>query len=90
MTPSPSLPLKLASTAIGTIFIGFGINAILRPQHALSFFEFDYPVANGDATKTLIDNLMLIYGVRDIFMGLVIYIAARGNKKVLGGTLLAT
>ena len=91
MPPSPTLPLKLASTAIGTIFIGFGINALLRPQHALTFFEFDDPVPAPDAVKTLINNLMLIYGVRDIFMGLVIYIAGIwGDKKVLGGTLLAT
>jgi len=81
-------PLRLTATALGTIFVGFGINAILRPVNALSFFELG-PLA-ATANQDLIDALMVVYGVRDIFMGLAIYAAAYyKNTKALGLILIA-
>lgn len=51
---------------MGIVPIGFGVNAILRPAHALTFFEFEPPLAPQD--RSLVDSLMVVYGVRDIFM----------------------
>ncbi|KAI9925769.1 hypothetical protein ASPWEDRAFT_52659 [Aspergillus wentii DTO 134E9] len=87
-TPLSQFPsLRLFGTIIGTICIAFGINAILRPSSALSFFEFDYPTTL--AEKTLIDNMLIIYGARDVLMGLAAYITAYYDGRALGWTLLA-
>ena len=86
LSQSPVLPI--IANVFGTISIGFGINAILRPASALSFFEFQPPTSAAD--RKLVDSLMVVYGVRDIFWGLVIYIAAYfGNRKTLGWILIA-
>lgn len=80
---SHSPALHIVATIFATIFVGFGINAILRPLNALEFFEFPAPVSA--AERRLVDGLMIIYGVRDIFMGLAIYSAAYlGNRRSLG------
>lgn len=85
---SQSSALRVAGAAFGTIFIAFGVNAIVRPAHALTFFEFEYPTAVAD--RKLVDHLMVVYGARDIFMGVAAYIATRcGSHKALGWTLLA-
>lgn len=89
MVLSRSFPLRLAATAFGTIFIGFGINAIVRPDHALTFFEFAPPA--GAADHQLVNSLMAVYGIRDIFMGLAIYIATFcGTSHSLGWTLISS
>lgn len=86
--PSRSSALIIGSKVFATIFIAFGINAILRPSHALTFFEFAPPLAPAD--RKLIDYLMIVYGVRDIFMGLAMYAAAwTGEIKTLGWIDLA-
>jgi len=88
MTISQSSFLRIAASAIATIFVGFGVNAILRPDNALAFFEWEAPTAASD--KNLVDNLMVVYGVRDIFMGLAMYSTAYfGNRKALGWILIA-
>ena len=88
MAISQSPFLNLAASVFATIFVGFGVNAILRPDNALTFFEWEAPTAASD--KSLVDNLMVIYGVRDIFMGLAMYSAAYfGNRKALGLILIA-
>jgi hypothetical protein len=85
---SQSPSLCIAASVFATIFVGFGINAILRPLNALEFFEFEAPASASD--KKLVDNLMVIYGARDIFMGLAIYSTAYfGNRKALGWILIA-
>jgi hypothetical protein len=85
MAPSP---LYLAAHAFASIFIGFGINAILNPANALTFFEWTPPSSASDAQ--LVNSLLAVYGVRDIFMGLAIYASAWwGTKKSLGWTLIA-
>ena len=90
MPISRSPILLLVAAAIGTIFLGFGLNAILRPAHALTFFEFARrPVSAAD--QQLVDSLMIIYGARDIFMGLAINAAAFfGSRKTLGAIVLAS
>ena len=74
MPLSQSVGLRLASSAIATTFIAFGVNAILRPDHALTFFEFQPPTAVEE--KQMVDSLMAIYGIRDIFMGAAIFAAS--------------
>ena len=85
---SKSPYLRIAASVFATIFLGFGINGILRPQNALEIFEFEPPASASD--KKLVDNLMVLYGARDLFMGLAIYSAAYfGNRKTLGWILIA-
>ena len=80
--------IRLAATAFATIFIGFGINAIVRAEHALSFFELTIPTSASD--RTILEAMSAVYGVRDIFMGLAIYAAAYlGNRKTLGTILVS-
>jgi Domain of unknown function (DUF4267) len=87
MTLSQS-PLQFAAHAFATIFVGFGINAILRSDQALTFFQFEPPI--GAADHKMVNSLMAVYGVRDIFMGLAIYAAGYfGTRQALGWTLIA-
>lgn len=87
-SPSLSFPLRVAATVFGTIFIGFGVNAVLRPAHALTFFELAPP--KGAADARVVDALLAVYGVRDVFMGAAIYAAAYfGHRKALGWIVLA-
>ncbi|KAL2062068.1 hypothetical protein VTL71DRAFT_6334 [Oculimacula yallundae] len=73
--------LLTLSTIFGSTFIAGGVNAILRPSHALSFFELYLPLTSsahdqGQMHKEeqkqyleIIEALMIVYGIRDIFMG---------------------
>jgi hypothetical protein len=72
---------------IGTIPIGFGVNAFLRPDNALSFFNgASLPTINAN----LVQALLMIYAARDIFMGIAIYATAYyGSRRALGWVMLA-
>lgn len=93
ISTSPLLtPLALL---FGTIWVGFGLNAIFYPRRALSVFEFDLPVSTAD--QQLVDALIVLYGARDLFMGMVVYVAVyfssgkrAGNvgRRVLGWVLI--
>lgn len=86
--PSQSLAVTLAACVFATIHTGFGINAILRPTHALTFFEFKPPADKNSGD--MVNSLMAVYGVRDIFMGAAIYAAALlGSQKALGWILVS-
>lgn len=78
---SHSSSLLLAARVFGTIFVGFGINAIVRPESALAPFELEVP----GAARELVDKLMVIYGVRDIFMGVAMWAAAAAAASVGAG-----
>ncbi len=85
---SQSPYLRIAASVFATILLGFGINGILRPRNALEFFEFEAPASASD--QKLVDNLMVLYGARDLFMGLAMYSAAYfGDRKTLGWILIA-
>ncbi|RAL15224.1 DUF4267 domain-containing protein [Aspergillus homomorphus CBS 101889] len=89
MPLSQHAALPRIANAFGTIFIGFGLNALLRPEHALTFFEWALPTSLPE--RQLVTSLIHIYGVRDIFMGLAIYAAAfYGTRQSLGWTLVAS
>lgn len=88
MPLSNSRYLSGLASIFGTIFIAGGFNAIFRPTNALELFELNAAAAVSD--QSLIDSMMLIYGVRDIFMGLAMYSAAYfGNHKSLGWIVIA-
>jgi len=68
--------------------IGFGLNAILRPIPALAMFgELEYKPAS-PLDKKVIDTLMLVYGVRNLYMGLAVFAAAYYNHAQMLGWLL--
>lgn len=80
--------LRVATAVIATLFIGFGVNVFLNPASAVSFFELDYPTVS--THRQLIDVILAVYAVRDIFMGVAMYAAAAfGNRKVLGWITVA-
>ncbi|KAJ9633422.1 uncharacterized protein PV06_06782 [Exophiala oligosperma] len=88
MALSTHFALPYISYAFGTIFLGFGINAIVRPAHGLTFFEMSPP--KDPASAKVVNALMVVYGVRDIFMGLAIYAATYyGAREVLGCILIS-
>ncbi|KAB8292423.1 hypothetical protein EYC80_008150 [Monilinia laxa] len=81
--------LRFLPNIFGTIFIGFGINVLLRPSHALTFYRpFSLPTAAFD--KALVAAFMTIYGARDIFMGLAMHAASYyRNYRTLGWILIS-
>ena len=85
---SQSSSLPIAAGIIGTIFLGFGIKFSLQPLSAIQFFEFE-PLSSS-AEEKLASNLILLYAVRDLFMGLAIYAATYfGDRRILGAILIA-
>lgn len=88
MTLSQSPILHFDASAFATIFVGFGINAILRPDHALTFFKFEPPI--GPSDHKMVNSLLAVYGIRDIFMGLALYATGYfGTRQALGWTLIS-
>lgn len=88
MAVSKSPYMLIAATIFATLFVGFGINGIVRPRSAFEVFEFDFPASPAD--QKLVNSLMVLYGVRDVFMGAAIYSAAYfGTRKTLGLILIA-
>ncbi|MDI1489052.1 MAG: hypothetical protein OHK93_008330 [Ramalina farinacea] len=90
------LYLTIPSTLFALIFIFFGLNALFRPESALAFISESlhyptatFPTSSSDQQK-LINALLVIYGARDIFMGLAIGIVTfLGSSKTLGWVLLS-
>jgi hypothetical protein len=84
---SQSTYLPIIASIFGTIYLGFGINGIFRPRSAFEVFEFNLPASPAD--QSVIDSLMIIYGARDVFMGIAIYSANYfGSRKSLGCLLI--
>ncbi|KAF2660956.1 hypothetical protein K491DRAFT_687772 [Lophiostoma macrostomum CBS 122681] len=87
MPISNSPLITLLSTIFGTVFLGFGFNYTLRPHEAFAVFEFPYPTNPVD--QKVIDSFCVLYGAKDLFMGVSIYSAAYlGTRKSLGVILL--
>jgi hypothetical protein len=85
---SQSISLRAIAGAFSALAIGLGVNAILRPRSALEdTFKFPAPTAPSD--QKLVDNLMRIYGGRNIAMALASGIATYfGHTKALGWILI--
>lgn len=58
MAPSQNRGLYTAAYVFAGIFVGFGINAIVRPANALAFFEFSLPSATADCE--MVNALMAV------------------------------
>ena len=85
---SQSPYLCIAANIFATIWVGFGIQLTLQPRKALDFFGFDLPYFHKD--QNLVENLIKLYAIRDLFMGMAVYAAAYfGDRKTLGFLLLA-
>ncbi|KAF2161807.1 hypothetical protein M409DRAFT_37497 [Zasmidium cellare ATCC 36951] len=79
---------RFAACFFATLFVGFGVNAMVNPEAALSFFELKYPLLQDQ--KNIVDVLSMVYGVRDIFMGVAIFATAYfGTTPALGWILVA-
>lgn len=77
-----------AGAFFASIFVAFGINAILRPRAGFEQFQFKYPTMADD--QKLIDNLMIIYGIRDVAMGVSMLAAWYfGAREVLAYSLIS-
>ncbi|KAF2211734.1 hypothetical protein CERZMDRAFT_98167 [Cercospora zeae-maydis SCOH1-5] len=88
MPISQSNWIRYVCGAFGTIFIGFGINCLVNPVLALSFFELPYSAV--PEQRMFADAMLMAYGYRDIFMGLAMYAPAYyGSPKALGWIMLA-
>lgn len=85
MSLSQSAVIRMIATGLATPFIGFGINAIFNPDRALAIFELPSPPAD----RVLVDSLMAVYGIRNIFIGFAVYAASfLGTSRSLGWTLI--
>lgn len=61
---------------------------MINPQSALGFFELPYPLLQDQ--QNIINALLIVYGARDIFMGVSIFATAFfGRTPALGWILLA-
>ena len=80
--------ISVPAAIFGLTFVGFGINACIRPLSGLSFFLFDMP--SNPADQKMVEQLMIVYGVRDVYMGIAMLIAvAYGTRKTLGWITIA-
>lgn len=72
----------------GTLRLFFGLKGIFRPRSTLAILGFHTPTRPAD--QKLVDSLIVLYGVRDVFVATAIYVASWvGNSKTLGCMLLA-
>ncbi|CZT25061.1 related to integral membrane protein [Ramularia collo-cygni] len=85
LSQSPAIPW--IAYLLSAIPIGFGINAMLNPQNALSWFDFPHPLLPQD--QELINAILIVYGARDVFMGAALFAAAHyGNDARITGWIL--
>ncbi|KIX08630.1 uncharacterized protein Z518_03287 [Rhinocladiella mackenziei CBS 650.93] len=85
---SQSPYVKGAANLIALIWVAIGANAMVRPRSGLEIFQFPLPAS--PEARNLVDNLMIIYGVRDVFMGVAMYAAVIfGTNKALGWITIA-
>lgn len=89
MPLSQSNSLRYIAGGFGTICIGFGINALVNPISALSFFELAVSHTISANDQKVFDVLMVVYAIRDIFWGFSMYIPAYyGDRKSLGWIMI--
>lgn len=77
------------ASIFGIIFVGFGFNYIFNPRQAfVSSFDFPYPAATQE--QKILDSFCVLFGAKDLFVGVAIYAGAwLGTRKSLGVILLA-
>lgn len=87
LSPDSQL-LPNTAAVISLIPTTLGITAMLRPRHMLKLLHFPSP-KDAEAQK-VVDNLVRMFGGRDLALGLFV-LAARyfGNREVLGWIMVA-
>ncbi|KAM0715038.1 hypothetical protein Q7P37_009503 [Cladosporium fusiforme] len=79
--------LPNTAAIIGLVPTLLGINFIFRPRSALDLLLF--PTPKDPEAQKLVDNLLRIYGARDIAIGLPTLIAWYfGHRKILGWLMI--
>jgi len=61
-----------ATAVLGTVVMGFGLNATFRPDAHLRFLKF--PVLTEPTAKKLNSALMSIWGIRNISVSLLLFL----------------
>ena len=84
MAQSQLLP-NIAGLA-GLVPSFLGINAILRPSSGLRVLDFTAP--KDPESQRLVDNLMLMYGARDLAVGLPVLLAWYFDRRAELGWLM--
>jgi hypothetical protein len=80
--------LLWGSSLFGFIFLGFGVAYMVWPREAFSSLGFPNPTTKVDLE--LMDAVMVLYGAKDLFMGVSILAATwLGNRKTAGVLLVA-
>ena len=86
---SQSTAVLVAANVIGAIWVGFGLYDLISPEEGLTFFEFKPPII--PAERAMVNSLVNVIGVRDIFVGFAIHVTAYlGNRTALGWIVLAS
>ena len=85
---SQSTAVIVAANAIGMIWISFGFYDVISPEQGLTFFEFQPPVLPSE--RAMVNSLVFIIGIRDVFIGLAIHLTAYfGSRSALAWIMLA-
>jgi hypothetical protein len=79
------LLLNIAALA-GLVPTFLGINAVLCPRAALRVIDF--PAPKDTESLRLVENLMLMYGARDVAVGLPILLAWYFDRRALGWLMI--
>ena len=83
LSRSPYLQIVAGLLALFPVLLG--LNGMLRPRSAFALFQFQLPVT--EEGKQLVDSLIVLYGVRDVFMGLAILFAVCFGTRSTAGYL---
>jgi hypothetical protein len=80
--------LLWVASFFSTIFLGFGCAYMIWPREAFSTFGFPSPTTRTDLE--LMDAVMVLYGAKDLFVGVSTLAATwLGNRKTTGVLLVA-
>ncbi|PVI03887.1 hypothetical protein DM02DRAFT_652121 [Periconia macrospinosa] len=88
---SVSPALHYTSLVFGTIIFGFGLHYTLLPRAAFGNFGFAPPSSSLTASdQALLDNIMILFGAKDLFVGVSIWAATlAGNRRLMGVNMTA-
>jgi hypothetical protein len=98
---STSPKLIYAAVTMGTGFLFFGLNAILRPSNAITFFA-NFPSTTRTtlaltSERTKLHTILTAEGIRNIYMALSIYLVAfspliptTSRPQLLGYTMVGS
>jgi hypothetical protein len=81
--------LRYTSLFLGTVTIGFGLHYVFFPRSAFNNFGFSAP-SSASPDLELLDNILVLFGAKDIFVGVSIWAATlMGSRKIAGINVLA-